>query len=106
MAAGCSCTDLLAGVDAKEPSATEYVRVWISFLQQSLEARAPESAQKNINLAKLRDLPIPCPPSKERTSFAEAMAAVEALRLSYLQAAQQLNNLSASLQSRAFAGEL
>lgn len=41
---------------------TEYVQAWLAFLQPTLEANAPQAAQKNINLEILRKLPIPAPP--------------------------------------------
>lgn len=43
--------DSVVGFTASEVSIIEYVRFWLSFLQKTLEANAPESAQKNINLA-------------------------------------------------------
>lgn len=41
---------------------TEYVQAWLGFLQPTLEANAPQAAQKNINLEILRELPVPIPP--------------------------------------------
>lgn len=41
---------------------TDYVQAWLGFLQPTLEANAPQAAQKNINLEILRNLPIPVPP--------------------------------------------
>lgn len=55
--------DSVVGFRADDPATVEYVRVWLSFLQKALEDSAPESAQKNINLAILRGLNIPLPPS-------------------------------------------
>ncbi|HRA89425.1 MAG TPA: hypothetical protein PK992_15175, partial [Planctomycetaceae bacterium] len=46
--------DSVVGFRADDPATVEYVRVWLSFLQKALEDSAPESAQKNINLAILR----------------------------------------------------
>jgi type I restriction enzyme S subunit len=40
---------------------TNYVQAWLGFLQPTLEASAPQAAQKNINLEILRDLSIPVP---------------------------------------------
>jgi type I restriction enzyme S subunit len=50
---------------------TEYVQVWLSFLQPTLEAIAPQAAQKNINLEILRKLPIPVPPLRLQEEFAD-----------------------------------
>lgn len=54
--------DSVVGFRAASDATVEYVRVWLSFLQKMLEDAAPESAQKNINLAILRDLDVPLPP--------------------------------------------
>jgi type I restriction enzyme, S subunit len=50
---------------------TEYVRGWLGFLQPTLEANAPQAAQKNINLEILRNLPIPVPPVPSQEWFEE-----------------------------------
>ena len=41
---------------------TDYVQAWLGFLQPTIEANAPQAAQKNINLEILRNLPISIPP--------------------------------------------
>ncbi|TOP00827.1 restriction endonuclease subunit S, partial [Vibrio parahaemolyticus] len=61
--------DSVVGFTPNSKTTTEYVQAWISFLQKILEANAPESAQKNINLAILRDLNIPVPPVSEQNKF-------------------------------------
>jgi type I restriction enzyme, S subunit len=48
---------------------TEYVQAWLGFLQPSLEASAPQAAQKNINLEILRRLPFPIPPIPLQEAF-------------------------------------
>lgn len=54
--------DSVVGFQAKNKCTVQYVRIWLSFLQKTLEDAAPESAQKNINLEILRNLNIPAPP--------------------------------------------
>lgn len=98
--------DSVVGFKAEKPETVEFVRVWLSFLQQALEAAAPESAQKNINLAILRDLNIPLPPNSLQKKFAERVGATEALRHTHRAALTELDTLFASLQHRAFQGEL
>lgn len=97
--------DSVVGFTA-DPATTEYVRVWLSFLQATLEARAPESAQKNINLAILRTLPVPVPPIELQQTFATRVAAVERLKEMHRKHLAELDALFASLQHRAFKGEL
>ena len=84
----------------------EYVRAWLGFMQESLENAAPESAQKNINLKVLRNLELPLPSSDLRMAFAKRVAAVEDVKASHRASLAQLEALFASLQYRAFRGEL
>jgi type I restriction enzyme S subunit len=46
-----------------------YVQAWLGFLQPTLEANAPQAAQKNINLEILRNLPIPLPDIQHQVDF-------------------------------------
>jgi len=98
--------DSVVGFQADDPATVEYVRVWLSFLQKALEDSAPESAQKNINLAILRGLSIPLPPLPLQQTFATRIAAIEALKATHRRALAALDALFASLQQRAFAGAL
>ena len=98
--------DSVVGFQADDPATVEYVRVWLSFLQKALEDSAPESAQKNINLAILRGLSIPLPPLPLQQTFATRIAAIEALKATHRRALAALDALFASLQQRAFTGAL
>ena len=84
----------------------EYVRAWLGFMQESLENAAPESAQKNINLNLLRNLELPLPGSDLRMAFAKRVAAVESLKAAHRASLAAMDALFASLQHRAFRGEL
>lgn len=55
----------------------EYVQWWMVFLQKILEEKAPESAQKNINLGILRVLDIPVPPIELQNKFVLIVEQVE-----------------------------
>lgn len=60
---------------------TSYIQEWLSFLQPTLEASAPQAAQKNINLEILRSLPVPVPPLPLQGQFerhCEQLSAVQA----------------------------
>lgn len=98
--------DSVVGFRADEPATVEFVRCWLSFLQKTLEDTAPESAQKNINLAILRNLDVPLPPLDLQRDFARRIAAVEKLKAAHRTALAELDALFASLQHRAFRGEL
>ena len=98
--------DSVVGFSADDPATVEYVRVWLSFLQKTLEDSAPESAQKIINLAILRGLNVPLPPLPLQQTFATRIQSIEALKATHRAALAQLDALVASLQQRAFAGQL
>ncbi|WP_405464103.1 restriction endonuclease subunit S [Streptomyces jietaisiensis] len=88
------------------PARVEYVRAWLSFLQETLEASAPESAQKNINLAVLRNLQVPYPGEGMIQAFSERVRAVEASKGAHRAHLATLDELFTSLQHRAFSGTL
>ena len=98
--------DSVVGFRAEDLATVEFVRAWLSFLQASLEESAPESAQKNINLAILRDLDIPFPPLSLQHDFASRIAAAETLKSAYSASLAELDTLFAALRHRAFRGEL
>lgn len=97
--------DSVVGFTADE-STTAYIRTWFTFLQATLEASAPQSAQRNINLALLRDLPVPLPPVADRKRFHECLRTVQEVRATASRRGQQLEELFSALQSRAFSGQL
>lgn len=83
-----------------------YTQCWMSFLQKIIEDAAPESAQKNINLAILKDLNFPLPPMNLQNQFAERVALIEeqkAIAQASLIKSEELFN---SLLQKAFKGEL
>jgi len=98
--------DSVVGFRASDGATVEFVRAWLSFLQSLLEDRAPESAQKNINLQILRNLEVPTPPINLRKIFAERIVAAEGLKAAQHRALSEFDALFASLQHRAFRGEL
>jgi type I restriction enzyme S subunit len=98
--------DSVVGFRADDVAKVEYVKAWLSFLQKKLEDSAPESAQKNINLEILRNLDVPTPPLSLLREFANSIAAIEKQKSAYRTSLDNMNSLFASLQHRAFRGEL
>ena len=98
--------DSIVGFRAEDSATVEFVRSWLSFLQKSLEDAAPESAQKNINLALLRNLAVPIPPISLQREFARRVSAAEELKTDQRTSQVELDALFTSLQHRAFQGEL
>jgi hypothetical protein len=87
--------DSVVGFQPGDEATTEYVQVWLSFLQKTLAATAPESAQKNINLEILRNLMVPIPPIEKQQEFSYARTAVARLREDYVRAQQVGDSLFA-----------
>jgi type I restriction enzyme S subunit len=98
--------DSVVGFRAKSEATVLFVQAWLSFLQKMLEDSAPEVAQKNINLEILRELRVPVPPLDQQERFASVVKAVEAVNEKYRQSLQACDELFASLQHRAFTGQL
>ena len=98
--------DSVVGFRAEERATVEFVRLWLSFLQKNLEKKAPESAQKNINLEILRALEVPNPGIELQRKFTRRIDAIERCKIVGHRAIHEYNMLFASLQHRAFRGEL
>jgi type I restriction enzyme S subunit len=103
---GACFPDSVVGFKAEEAATVEFVRVWLSFLQATLEKSAPESAQKNINLEILRALKVPTPGIERRREFARRIAAIERCKAVQRSSSVYCETLFATLQHRAFRGEL
>ena len=98
--------DSVVGFTASEASNAEFVQSLMSFLREILEKKAPQVAQKNINLAILRELPIPIPPVGAQKKWASFAASVENMRQSLRIAEDFGSRLFASVRRDAFAGTL
>ena len=98
--------DSVVGFRSDEPGQVEYVQGLFWFFKEILDRRAPQVAQKNINLKILRSLPVPVPPLHLQQRFATIVEAIERQKARYRAHLDELDGLFASLQSRAFNGEL
>ncbi len=63
--------DSVVGAIVRRPNNTRFTELCIQQAKRTLDARAPQSAQKNINLQDLRPLPIPNPSPEEQGRIAE-----------------------------------
>jgi len=81
---------------------TEYVQWWLSFLQKTLEEKAPESAQKNINLGILRGLDIPAPPIEDQNKFVELINKAEQTKQKMYASLDEMDNYFNALMQRYF----
>ncbi len=101
------CPDSVVGIEAHPTKAcAEYIERVLRFWRPIFVAQAPETARANINLETLRPLQVPSPPVQHQCEFARRVAAVEQLRSAHRASLVQMDELFASLQHRAFRGEL
>jgi type I restriction enzyme S subunit len=98
--------DSVVGFIPNELTNNEYTQYWMSFLQKIIEDAAPESAQKNINLAILKDLDFPLPPIDLQKQFAERVAVIEEQKAIAQKSLEKSESLFNSLLQKAFKGEL
>ncbi|WP_249028580.1 restriction endonuclease subunit S [Tannockella kyphosi] len=66
--------DSIVGFEAGEKTGEIFIHYWFSFFQEILETKAPESAQKNINLEILKELEVIVPPLKLQNLFTTYVA--------------------------------
>jgi type I restriction enzyme, S subunit len=100
-------TDSVVGIEVREDKAVaDYVEFWFRYKQQELKDRAPETAQKNINLEVLRPLLVPIPPLDDQRRFAGVVRGVDELDRRNHVTKQTADNLFNSLVQQAFRGEL
>ncbi len=83
-----------------------YVQIWFGFLQKIIEANAPESAQKNINLKILRDLDIPLPELYIQKNFCKVIDMIEAERKLLNTSLTELENNYHSMMKKSFGNGL
>ena len=106
----CCFPDSVVGFTPNESSLSEYVYYMMTTIQQELEANAPATAQKNINLKVLNDTYVSVPTIDEQREFVrilddlfeqeqQAQSAVETVLT-------DIDTLKKSILARAFRGEL
>ena len=98
--------DSIVGFVPHDFMTTEFVQVWFAFFQKALENNAPESAQKNINLAILRDIEIIVPPHAKQREFTAVIGKFYEMQEQLFVSVQHMEHLALSLQHQAFRGDL
>lgn len=76
--------DSVVGFIANEKTNNIFIHYWFSFFQEILEAQAPESAQKNINLKILSELKIIVPPIELQNEFADFVKHVDKSKVDFM----------------------
>lgn len=105
---GANITQDSARLAVADPDAAIYVRAAMESppLQHWMARRTKGAAVQGINLGDLRELPLPSPPHELQRDFAARIRAAEAQREASLRTLGPIDEMFASLQSRAFRGEL
>jgi type I restriction enzyme S subunit len=79
-------------------------------MQQDLEHYAPSTAQKNINLGILFEIPFPVPSKEEQTEIVRRVeglfAKADAIEEKYKQLKEKIENLPQAILAKAFRGEI
>jgi len=98
--------DSVVGFTASPPISAEFIQFWLGQIQNRLEETAPQSAQKNINLDILRDLPVPVPPEGLLNRFTSLVLHTRESKLRQDAMLREADLLFGSIQQGAFHGEL
>jgi type I restriction enzyme, S subunit len=97
--------DSVVGFTPNDSVTVEYVQAWLVFLQKIIEDAAPESAQKNINLAILRNLEIPLPGIETQKKFSQIVHQVKKTKGNLINGETKIQRLFSSLTQQAFRGD-
>lgn len=98
--------DSVVGYAPNEKVTVEYIQGWLDFLQKTLEANAPKAAQKNINLAILKELDVPVPDKDLQDRYTEIVLKLrDHIRRQNL-TKSTADDLFDSISRKAFSGEL
>ena len=94
--------DSVVGFKANDKTNNIFIHYWFSFFQAILEAQAPESAQKNINLKILSELKIIVPPIERQNEFVAFVKQTDKLKFEVKEALEKLETLKKSLMQQYF----
>ena len=94
--------DSVVGFIANEKTNNIFIHYWFSFFQQILEAQAPESAQKNINLKILSELKVIVPSIEVQNQFAAFVEQTEKTKITISRSLEKLEMLKKALMQEYF----
>ena len=94
--------DSVVGFKANDKTNNIFIHYWFSFFQAILEAQAPESAQKNINLKILSELKIIVPPIEQQNEFMAFVEQTDKSKLVIQKSLDWLETLKKSLMQKYF----
>lgn len=94
--------DSVVGFVANEKTNNIFIHYWFDFFQQILEAQAPESAQKNINLKILSELKVIVPSIELQNQFAAFVEQTEKAKSTISHSLDKLETLKKALMQEYF----
>ena len=94
--------DSVVGFNANEKTSNIFIHYWFSFFQAILEAQAPESAQKNINLKILSELKVIVPEKDKQDAFVKFINQVNKSKVAIQAALDKSQLLFDSLMQKYF----
>ena len=94
--------DSVVGFNANEKTSNIFIHYWFSFFQAILEAQAPESAQKNINLKILSELKVIVPEKEKQDAFVKFINQVNKSKVAIQAALDKSQLLFDSLMQKYF----
>ena len=75
-------------------------------LYTEFSRRAPGATVKNLNIGLVRSVVVPVPPEAKQREYADRVSAIEGVTVPFQRSLDGLEGLFASIQQRAFRGEL
>lgn len=94
--------DSVVGFTANEKTNNIFIHYWFEFFQQILEAQAPESAQKNINLKILNELKVIVPSIELQNQFVAFVEQTEKTKITVNRSLDKLETLKKALMQEYF----
>ena len=90
----------------RDPGSTPYLFQFLKYSYHRLRGESRGGNQENLNMRIVRSFPVPVPPLDVQQRYATIAESVEKQKTSQLGHLAELDTLFASLQSRAFRGDL
>lgn len=94
--------DSVVGFTANEKTNNIFIHYWFGFFQQILEAQAPESAQKNINLKILSELKVIVPSIELQNQFSAFVEQTGKTKITIGESLEKLETLKKTLMQEYF----
>ena len=102
--AGANISRTIALIAPDDRVHRRYLAEWLRSLRGRFETS--DSTRDSLNIGTIRKMMVPAPPPSLQQEFVEGVASLEETRAVHCRALSQLDTLSASLQQRAFRGDL